>query len=143
MFGSRRSYLIVQLLKNKQSLPRSKSKKHVRIGRDHHGVSNGQSTAKACSHDKAQVSDRYGHKAPSITTSISRPRTRRSAPINTHHHGSGEGPPGGGHESSSYPFSDLSEGGGVGRLSVESSVARRNASAWLLQGKGGGLPSRR
>ena len=59
------------------------------------------------------------------------------------HHRSGEGPLGGGNASSSYPFSDLSEGGGVGRLSAESSVAMRKASAQLLQGKGGGLPNLR
>ena len=64
-----------------------------------------------------------------------------NAPIFIHCHHSGEDPLGGGHASSSYPLSDLSEGGGVGRPSAESVDAMRKHSAWLLQGNGGGLPS--
>ena len=45
------------------------------------------------------------------------------------HHLSGEGSPAKGHASSSDPFSDLSDGGGEGRLSAEAAVASRNDSA--------------
>ena len=69
---------------------------------------------------------------------------RRDQTIDNHL--SGEASLGEGHAaSSSSPTSDLSEGGGVGRLSAGSSGSTSNALAWKLQGTGkagGGLPSR-